>query len=543
MGIKRAKAVAGFKRFNQIAYIITKYGLGELAEFTRLKKRSVDESTVAVRFRRMLEELGPTFVKFGQLLSTQEGILPESFIEELKQLQDNVEPFGFEEVKSIIESELSKSMEELFDEFDKVPEASASLGQVHKAKLKSGEYVAVKIQRPGIEDVIASDMFLLKRLGMLISKRVKQFFHFDIMPLIDEFDKTIRREMDYEIEAHFIEVFKKNLSKFDYVYVPRVFWQFTTRKIITMEYIFGYKATNKKRLIEAGFNLEELAVKGAKVFWYQIFDVGLFHADPHPGNIIIMNDGRICYIDYGMVGKITNEDKVNLIEMISGFIEKDATKIFYSIENFAAVSEDVNEDELIMDIDELIEMYHSLPLKRMNLTRILRDVFAVLRKHRIVIKRSSSRLLRAIMIADGVGRDFYPGFNFVDIAAPYFKKFARKYYSPFNVLKLLFQPSPDYLIAAKKLPSATKHIVNSMQKGSFKINAEVNEFSRMIDTFRYVARQIGISLVMSAVIIGMSILLANHVGPEIGSIPVVLIVSLVIIIVLAIGIIDAEKRL
>lgn len=543
MGIKRARAVSGFKRFNQIAYIITKYGLGELAEFTKLKKRSVDESTVAVRFKRMLEELGPTFVKFGQLLSTQEGILPESFIEELKQLQDNVEPFGFDEVKRIIESELSMKMDELFDEFDTHPEASASLGQVHKAKLKSGEYVAVKIQRPGIEDVIASDMFLLKRLGMLISKRVKQFFHFDIMPLIDEFDKTIRREMDYEIEAHFIEVFKKNLSKFDYVYVPRVFWQFTTRKIITMEYIFGHKATNKKGLIEAGFDLKELAVKGARVFWYQIFDVGLFHADPHPGNIIIMNDGRICYIDYGMVGKITDEDKVNLIEMISGFIEKDATRIFYSIENFAAMGEDVSEDELLLDIDELIEMYHSLPLKRMNLTKILRDVFAVLRKHKIVVKRSSSRLLRAIMIADGVGRDFYPEFNFVDVAAPYFRRFARKYYSPLNILRLLFKPSPDYLIAARKLPSATKHIVNSMQKGSFKINAEVDEFSRMIDTFRYVARQIGISLVMSAVIIGMSILLSGHIGPDIGSVPVVLIVSLVVIVVLAIGIIDAEKRL
>ncbi len=543
MGIKRTKAISGFKRFNQIAYIVTKYGLGELAEFTKIRGKSVDESTVAKRFKKMLEELGPTFVKFGQLLSTQEGILPESFIEELKQLQDNVEPFGFDQVKSIIESELKRKMEDIFDEFEEIPEASASLGQVHKAKLKNGEFVAVKIQRPGIEEVIASDMFLLKRLGMLISRRVKQFFHFDIMPLIDEFDKTIRREMDYEIEAHFIEVFKKNFSKFDYVYVPHVYWQFTTRKIVTMEYIFGHKATNKQNLIEKGFDLKELATKGAKVFWYQIFDVGLFHADPHPGNIIIMEDGRICYIDYGMVGKITDEDKVNLIEMISGFIEKDAARILYSIENFATVGEGVREEELLADIDELIEMYHSLPLKRMNLTKILRDVFAVLRKHSIIIKRSSSRLLRAIMIADGVGRDFHPEFNFVDVAAPYFKKFAKKYYSPMNVLKILFKPSPDYLIAARKLPSATKHIVSSLQKGSFKIAAEVDEFTRMIDTFRYVARQIGISLVLSAVIVGMSILLANHVGPTIDSIPVVLIVSVLIIVILAIGIIDAERKL
>ncbi len=541
--MKRIGAVSGFKRFNQIAYIVTKYGLSELVEFTRLKKRSLDESTAAKRFKKMLEELGPTFVKFGQLMSTQEGILPVSFIEELKQLQDNVEPFEFGDVKRIIETELGKKMEDVFEEFEKQPEASASLGQVHKAKLKNGEYVAVKIQRPGIEDVIASDMFLLKRLGMLISKRVKQFFHFEIMPLIDEFDKTIRREMDYEIEAHFIEVFKKNLSKFDYVYVPSVYWDYTTRKIITMEYIFGFKATNKQSIVDAGFDLKGLATKGAKVFWYQIFDVGLFHADPHPGNIIIMEDGRICYIDYGMVGKITDEDKVNLIEMISGFIEKDAIKIMYSVDNFASVSDKVKEDELMSDIDELIELYHSLPLKRMNLTRMLRDVFSVLRKHGIIIKRSSSRLLRAIMIADGVGRDFHPDFNFVDVAAPYFKKFAKKYYSPLNILRLFLKPSPDYLIAAKKLPSATKQVVNSLQKGSFKVSAQVDEFSRMIDTFRYVARQIGISLIMSSIIVGMSIMLAYDVGPKIQSIPLVLIVSLIFLILLAIGIIDSEKRL
>ncbi|WP_022669746.1 ABC1 kinase family protein [Hippea alviniae] len=540
----KKRTIKGIKRLNQIALIVAKYGLGELAEFTKSKKSTnIDETTVAERFKRMLEELGPTFVKFGQLLSTQEGILPISFIEELKKLQDEVEPFPFSEVKRIIEEETNKKLEEIFDEFEEQPEASASLGQVHKAKLKNGTFVAVKVQRPHIEETIDSDMFLLRKLGALIRNRVKQFFHFDIMPLIEEFDKTIHRELDYEIEAHYIDVFKKNFSVFDYVYVPEVYWEYTTTKVITMEYIFGYKATNKQSIIDAGFDLKKLAVDGAKVFWYQIFDVGLFHADPHPGNIIIMEDGRICYIDYGMVGKITDEDKVNLIEMISGFIEKDSSRIVYSIENFAHIPEDFDEDELKNDIEELIELYHSLPLKRMNLSRMLREVFSILRKHGILIKRSSSRLLRAIMIADGVGRDFYPDFNFVEIAAPFFKKFAKKFYSPLNIFKILIKPSPDYLIAAKKLPTTTKHLINTLQKGSIKVNVEVEQFPRMIDTFRYVARQIGISLIISAIIVGMSLLISNKIGPSIHSIPVVLIVSIILIIILAIGIIDAEKKL
>ncbi len=545
MGMRfKKRTIKGIKRLNQIALIVAKYGLGELAEFTKSKKSTnIDETTVAERFKRMLEELGPTFVKFGQLLSTQEGILPISFIEELKKLQDEVEPFPFSEVKRIIEEETNKKLEEIFDEFEEQPEASASLGQVHKAKLKNGTFVAVKVQRPHIEETIDSDMFLLRKLGALIRNRVKQFFHFDIMPLIEEFDKTIHRELDYEIEAHYIDVFKKNFSVFDYVYVPEVYWEYTTTKVITMEYIFGYKATNKQSIIDAGFDLKKLAVDGAKVFWYQIFDVGLFHADPHPGNIIIMEDGRICYIDYGMVGKITDEDKVNLIEMISGFIEKDSSRIVYSIENFAHIPEDFDEDELKNDIEELIELYHSLPLKRMNLSRMLREVFSILRKHGILIKRSSSRLLRAIMIADGVGRDFYPDFNFVEIAAPFFKKFAKKFYSPLNIFKILIKPSPDYLIAAKKLPTTTKHLINTLQKGSIKVNVEVEQFPRMIDTFRYVARQIGISLIISAIIVGMSLLISNKIGPSIHSIPVVLIVSIILIIILAIGIIDAEKKL
>jgi len=491
----------------------------------------------------MLEELGPTFVKFGQLMSTQEGILPQSFIEELKNLQDNVEPFSFELVKSIIEESLGRNLNDIFDDFEKIPEASASLGQVHKAKLKNGQYVAVKIQRPGIIKTINSDMFLLHKLGRVVRKRVKEYFHFDIMPLIDEFDKTIKRELDYEIEAHFIEVFKKNFSVFSYVYVPEVYWEYTTDKIITMEYIFGYKATSKKRITDAGFNLEKLATDGAKVFWYQIFDVGVFHADPHPGNIIIMEDGKICYIDYGMVGKINDEDKLSLIEMISGFIEKDADRMLYSLENFASSSNKMNNAELKNDIDELIEMYHSLPLKRMSLSKILRDVFTILRRHDIIIKRSSSRLLRAVMIADGVGRDFYPDFNFVDVAKPYFRKFARKYYSPKNIIKMLTKPNPNYLFALKKLPIVSKKMLDSLENGSVGIKAELIGFQKMVDTFRYVMRQVGISLIISSLIIGNSILLAFNVGPKIDHIPLTLIINTVLVVILAVAIINTEKKL
>ncbi len=529
-------------RLNEISRILMKYGLGELLKLSHLSlSHELNETTAAVRFKRMLEELGPTFVKFGQLLSTQEAVLPSSFITELKKLQDQVEPFGFEEVKKQIEKSFGRKLEDIFDDFEPLPEASASLGQVHKAKLKSGEFVAVKVKRPGIEQVIDSDMFILTRLGQMINDRVKELFHFEILPLIKEFEKTIKRELNYTIEAHFIEVFKKNLARFKNVYVPSVWWDYTTYDILTMEYIFGYKATDKQKLIEKGFNLEKLAVEGAKVFWYQIFDAGLFHADPHPGNIIIMKDSRICYIDYGMVGRIDEEDKINLIDMLLGFIEKDTDRVFYAIENFT-VSEG-NPESLKNDISELIELYHSVPLQRLNLSNMIKDIFSVLRRNGIIIKKASSRLMRAIIIADGVGRDFYPDFNFVEVAKPYFRRFAKKYYSLGSVVKLLLKPHSGYLLGIKKLPIIFKNTLESMESGRINVEIHIEDLDKLINTVRYVSRQIGISLIISSVILTMGLLVSNHSGPTLLGIPVVLIISIVVIVLLGIGIWKADKKM
>ena len=540
MGIKHHS----IKRIRQISQIVIRYGLGEFIKHTKSRLfKQIDEYTAAFRFRKMLEELGPTFVKFGQLLSTQESILPITFVKELKKLQDEVEPFSFDDVKKIVETNFKKPIDEIFDEFNKIPEASASLGQVHKARLKSGEYVAVKIQRPNIEEIIDGDLLLLKQIGSLINDRVRDVFHFEIYPLIKEFEKTIKREINYDIEAHSIETFKNNLKNFENVYIPRVYWEYTNRHVLTMEYIFGYKATNKQLLIEKGFDLKKISEYGAKVFWYQIFDVGMFHADPHPGNIIIMEDGKICYIDFGMVGRIAEDDKLNLIEMISGFIEQDEDRMLQAIENFSKSKQEVNKSELKSDIAELISIYHSLPLNKMHLSDMLHDVLGVLRKHKINIVRSSSSLLRAIAIADGVGRDFYPEFNFVKVAKPYFKRFARKYYSPFRIYKALLKPNANYLFAAKKLPVVFRNIFTSLEDGKVQVSIDVFHLDKMINTIRYVARQIGISLVMSAVIIATGMLVSNGVGPKVCGISLYLIIGLLIVIILGIGIWHADKKL
>ncbi len=310
-----------------------------------------------------------------------------------------------------------------------------------------------------------------------------------------------------------------------------------------MEYIFGYKATNKQLLIEKGFDLKKISEYGAKVFWYQIFDVGLFHADPHPGNIIIMEDGKICYIDFGMVGRIAEDDKFNLIEMISGFIEQDEDRMLQAIENFSKFKKEINKSELKNDIAELISIYHSLPLNRMHLSDMLHDVFDVLRKHKINITRSSSSLLRAITIADGVGRDFYPEFNFVKVAKPYFKRFARKYYSPFRIYKALLKPNANYLFAAKKLPVVFRNLFASLEDGKVKVSIDVYHLDKMTNTIRYVARQIGISLVMGSVIIATGMLVSNDAGPKVYGISLYLIISLLIVFILGIGIWHTDKKL
>ncbi|MGC8706315.1 MAG: ABC1 kinase family protein, partial [Desulfurella sp.] len=422
-------------------------------------------------------------------------------------------------------------------------EASASLGQVHKAILVDGQTVAIKVKRPNIEKIIQSDIELLKQIGDYLNSKLKLYFNFEIKPFILEFEETIKKELDYEIEAQYMQTFKENLAQFKNVYVPKVFWEYTSRNVLTMEFIDGFKATNIENIRQAGFDTQKLAIEGAKVFWTQIFDIGLFHADPHPGNIIIMHDGKICYLDYGMVGRVTEDDKLNLVEMILGFIQKDADKILISVSNFTLNANILNNAYLKSDIVELIDIYHSLPLKRIDISKVLRDLFRILKKYNIIISKNSLRLLRAIIIADGVGRQFYPDFNFTEIAKPYFESFAKKLYSPFRILKKILQPNATYAIIANKIPFLFKKAEDVLESGQVKIEIQINELDKLINTIRLVARQIGISLIISSIILGTSILIKDHLGKTVFGLPIKLVISVIIIIILGIGIYKAEKEL
>lgn len=535
------RTFGNIRRFRQISFILAKYGFGFITK--NIKFKNANPTTTPKQFRKLLEELGPTFVKFGQLLSTQENILPYDFIEELKKLQDNVTPFEFSKVQSIIESEFKKPISEIFSYLNKEVEASASLGQVHKAILISGEEVAIKIKRPYIEKTIQSDIELLKQIGDYLNNKLKLYFNFEIKPFIVEFEETIKKELDYEIEAQYMQTFKENLKQFKTVYVPKVFWDYTSRNVLTMEFIEGTKATNLDSVRKAGFDTKKLALEGAKIFWIQIFDIGLFHADPHPGNIIILKDGRICYLDYGMVGRVVEEDKLNLVEMILGFIQKDADKILISVSNFTLNTKILNDASLKSDIVELIDIYHSLPLKRIDISKVLRDLFTVLKKHNIIISKNSLRLLRAIIIADGVGRQFYPDFNFTEVAKPYFESFAKKLYSPTRIIKKLLQPNATYLLLANKIPFLFKKAEDILEGGQLKVEIEIKGLDKLINTIRLVARQIGISLIISAVILSTALLLKSHVDKTILGIPITLVIALIIIVILGIGIYRADKEL
>ncbi len=529
------RTVSNIRRFREISFILAKYGFGFVTKNIKFKKTK--PSATPEQFRKLLEELGPTFVKFGQLLSTQENILPSDFIEELKKLQDEVTPFEFSKVKNIIETEFKKPLNEIFSYFSETVEASASLGQVHKAVLVSGETVAIKVKRPNIEKIIQADIELLKQIGDYLNAKLKLYFNFEIKPFIIEFEETIKKELDYEIEAQYMQTFKENLNKFKNIYVPKVYWEYTSKNILTMEFIDGYKATNIESIKAAGFDTQKLATEGAKVFWTQIFDIGLFHADPHPGNIIIMHDGKICYLDYGMVGRVTEEDKLNLVEMILGFIRKDADRILIAVSNFTLNTHILNNALFKSDIIELIDIYHSQPLKRIVISNVLKNLFRILKKHNIIISKNSLRLLRAVIIADGVGRQFYPDFNFTEIAKPYFENFARKLYSPVRILKKILQPNATYAIITSKLPFLLKKTEDILESGQIKVEINILGLDKLINTIRLVAKQIGISLIIS------SILIKDHSGKTLFDLPIKLVIPIIIIIILGIGIYKAEKKL
>jgi predicted unusual protein kinase regulating ubiquinone biosynthesis (AarF/ABC1/UbiB family) len=375
---------------------------------------------------RQLLKLGPTFIKIGQSVSTRADLLPLAYVKELSKLQDSVPPFAHDEAMRIIERELGSPVDELYAEIDSQPVAAASLGQVYRARLHSGETVAVKVQRPRLEDIINFDLAVLRGIARFMGRFPKLVRGVDWEGTLNEFAATIFEEMDYVQEGHNAETFRDHFKGWREVYVPVIHWSHVSPRVLTMEFIEGTKVLDIQTLTERGVNPPGVVKLIARTYLKQLLEDGFFHADPHPGNLRVMNDGRLAFFDFGMVGRITPRMQSLMIDAFFHIVERDVKGLTQDMINLNFLSETVNRDSITLVVEKLFSDYLNLKLGEVRFRELTYELADVVYEYPFRIPANFTYVMRAIMTLEGIGLTLDPNFSFFDVAKPYAKEFMLK---------------------------------------------------------------------------------------------------------------------
>ncbi len=528
------KTVRNLKRYRQIVGVLVKYGFGHILDRIDLRSRlhlghkpvepatdSVAKLTVEVRIRRVMEELGPTFVKLGQVLSTRPFLIPYNLLVELTRLQDNVEPFAFDQVREVIESELGGTIEELYDDFDPIPIASASLAQVHCAKTKDGRKVAVKVQRPGIKPIIDADMDILRDLARLLDRYVPELQQFDPVGLVSELAKTTRRELDFRSEARHLEIFGEDFADDQSVKVPELFADLSGAKVLTAEFIDGIKISERDRLLAAGFDLPAIVRKGGESVFKQIFENGFFHADPHPGNLFITPEGKIAAVDYGMVGRLSGRAVDELGNLLVAAFAGDTVTIGRELLNMDLIDDRVNLRTFEADLTDLFYRYRRLPLSRVNMRAIITDVFTVVSEYKIRLPSDFMMLAKTLVTYEEVARALDPDYDMVEALAPYVKQLTKARFDPGRVAKSISRGIGDIREIINVLPFELRRIVRKLRRGDLIVPLEHRGLEALINEIDRSSNRLSFALIIAALIVGSSLLVRAEVGVKVFDIPLV----------------------
>lgn len=545
------------KRYRQVLGVLIKYGFGHIIEqlnidyYVELGRRIVtlgtfsrelQRLTQAERLRLALEELGPTFIKLGQLLSTRPDLIPLEYIDELKKLQDSVPAVSTDEIKRHIKSELGETADTLFKNFEPQPLAAASIAQVHRGILKTGEQVVFKIRRPGIQRVVDTDVDILKGLSYLVENHLPGGDMYDTNGLVKEFERAINRELDFSREGRTIERFSTNFAQDETVRFPRVHWEFTNRKVLTLDYLDGIKVSHLDELQQAGHDLKEIARRGADSFLKQVFEHGLFHADPHPGNIYVLPDNVIGLFDFGMVGRLDDDLKLQLTELLLSVLERDVDHIISQLLYSGDLHDETNTKKLKHDLSEFIDDYYDLLLQEIKVGKMLIDFIQILTEYQIKLPSNMMLLARALIAIEGVGRQLDPSFNMIEQVRPFAERIVRERYTPSNLAKDLIRTLQSYHALGKSLPKDIKEFINRVNRNKFKIDLEHRGLERLITDLDKSTNRISFSLVIAALVIGSSLIMQTDKGPMLFGFPALGLLGYTIAGLLGLGLAIAILR-
>ena len=524
------------QRYRQILTVLFKYGFGDIVEALRIeqyleiglnmvsrsRREKIESLSRAARVRMALEELGPTFIKMGQILATRPDLLPIEFIEEFSTLQDNVPSFPYEDIKITIEKEFKQPLDQIFLKFEEKCIAAASIGQVHMAVMLNGEKVAVKIQRPGIKRIIEVDIEIMMHLAGLMERHLKGMDIQRPSRIVEEFAVTLEKELDFTLEGAYMERFARQFVNEPGVHVPALYRELTTRRVLTMEYISGIKSSDIEVLEKKGYDRCKIASQGLDLIMKQVFVHGFFHADPHPGNIFVLPGNVLCFIDFGMMGRINLRTRERFADLISSIVHRDETKAADALLRLIDSDTPIKDYSLLQkDVAEFMDKHCYRPLKDIDLGDMLHQLLEITTKHQLIIPQDLFLMIKALSTIEGIGRKLDPDLDVIEKAAPFIKRIRLHRINPKRIINDITNSGNDLIQLLQDIPGELHDIFRLLRQGKMKIEFEHQGLDEMYIVHNKISNRIAFAIIVAALIIGSSLIVLSGIPPIWMGIPII----------------------
>lgn len=492
------------KRFQQLIHVFMKKGFSHklfalgLVEKEKQQAMRTSERDQGIKLREAFQELGPTFVKLGQILSTRRDMFPQDVLDELAKLQNDVAPVPFADIREIVEQQLDGSLEELFESFQEVPLAAASIGQVHMAHLLSGEEVAVKVQRPNIEQTMMLDLEILQYVAQLMEAKIARAKAIGIAQMIDEFAVSLRQELDYRVEGRNGERIARQFIGDETIHIPAIFWPQSTSKVLTMEMVRGVKVNHVEELQAQHTNLSMIAERLANAMLTQIFDYGYFHGDPHPGNIYVLPNNVVALLDFGMIGRLTEDMKYEFSALLYYAQRKNARRMVGVFERMQLIQEETNRAKFTQDLQDFIDDHYDVTLDTLDVSALLNEVMAIANRHQIAMPSDMTILGKALLTIEGVIHDLDPQFKLIDVVKPFAVRSVEQRFEPKKLANEAVNEALDQLENLREVPGTVKGILKKLERGHVGVEMKIGDEEKLMRRFDRMINQVSLAIILLA---------------------------------------------
>ncbi|MDO9469048.1 MAG: AarF/UbiB family protein [Thiobacillus sp.] len=524
--------VRDLPRLHEIASVLIRYGWGDLVRVLGISgvleragrvlhwqsASEISQLEPPVRIRRALEELGPTFVKLGQLLATRVDMFPPNWITEFEKLHSQVPAVPYELLHADLVAALKGEPDMVFAEFNPVPLAAASIAQVHRATLKDGTLVVVKIRRPGIEGVIRADLRILEHAARLLESEVPDARRYDPVQIVSQFRRSLMRELDLVKEARNIDQFARHFADDPLVKIPRVYWEFTNDRVNVQEEIIGKAGVSPEMLRANGLDPKLLAARGADTVLRMVLEHGYFHADPHPGNVLFLPDNRIGMIDFGMVGMLTQPRRNQIVDLLHALVSKDEQAVLEVLLDWSGESVQ-DEDRLAYDVTELLQSYDDLQLKDVKIGALLNDITAVMRDNNLVLPADLTLLFKTLITLEGLGLQLDPEFHMIDQVTPFVERIIQQRYTPGALMARGRKSVREALEVVADLPRDLRNLLRDMRRGRVKIDLDLKRLDHFGHQLDSASNRLTMGILTASLVVGSSIIMTVEGGPQLFGLP------------------------